>query len=1226
MSPAKPADKSYEELTQVLKQHLVPKPIIIAERLKFRKRIQKPGENIATYLAFLKQLAETCDFKAFLDEALRDQLVCGLRSEAIQKRLLTEAELDLKKALEISQAMEAATKQTMELQGATPVDSANYVRSGTHKATARQTKKPCYRCGGKHSPNDCRFKDQQCNKCNKTGHIAKMCHSSNNTRVTKKVQYVDNATPVDTHNSSDDDICLLNINSMSTDHKIIIHPLLNGKQVPMEVDTGATKTVMSVNTWRSLGKPKLNSCDLILKTYSGEILKVKGMATIDVQFNQQTASLPVVVLAGNGPTLFGRNWLKHIRLNWSEICHIGLGVEEVIAKYQNIFSAQTGSLKGLQATLKINPDATPKFLKPRSVPYALKPAIENDLQRLENAGIIKHVTYSDWATPIVPVPKADGTVRLCGDYKVTINQNLRIDQYPMPKAEDIFSTLNGGKKFTKLDLSQAYLQLPLDEQSQKLTTINTHKGLFQYTRLPYGIASAPAIFQMTMDKILQGLNGVSCYLDDILITGRDDTEHLTNLKKVLERLEEYGVQLKKSKCSFMCTSVEYLGYKIDAKGLHTTPQKVEAIQQAPHPENIQQLRSFLGLVHYYGKFIPNLATVTEPLNQLLHKGTQWQWSSDCEKAFAQLKNTLSSSPVLVHYDTNSPLRLACDASAYGVGAVISHTMPDGSEKPVAFASRTLTKAERNYSQLEKEALSIIFGIRKFHPYLYGRQFTLVTDHKPLVTILHPRKGTPPLAAARLQRWALILASYNYEIEFKPTEKHCNADSMSRLPLPISTEKEEELSEVSLYSLQLVETLPVTANHICKMTRNDPILSKVFQYTMSGWPSIPDQQLMPYYRRKYELSVECGCLLWGSRVIIPPKLQKYVLDELHVSHPGIVRMKSLARKHIWWPNVDRDLEEMVQDCQACQANRQKPPTAPLHPWSWPTGVWQRIHIDFAGPFLGHMFLLVIDSHSKWLEVFVMSSTTSIKTIDTLKSLFARYGLPEQIVSDNGPQFTSDEFKSFCKSNGIRHITGAPYHPSTNGAIERAVQTMKKSLKSTVNEQGTIYTKLSRFLMSYRSIPHSTTGETPADLFLRRPLRTRLDLLKPKLTDKVSQRQETQKRFHDGAGTKEREFTEGQYVLVENLRGTTPKWISGKIVEKMGPVSYKVEIDGVMHRRHIDQLLPAKRNFSISDEYQNDDDGVFIPTPKIPTIPEPRDNPVLRRNPPRHRRPPDRLVLT
>ena len=212
----------------------------------------------------------------------------------------------------------------------------------------------------------------------------------------------------------------------------------------------------------------------------------------------------------NRPTLFGRDWLKHIRLNWCEICHIGLGVEEVIAKHQNIFSAQTGSLKGLQASLKIHSDVTPKFLKPRSVPYALKPAIEKDLERLENAGIIRQVTYSDWATPIVPVPKADGTVRICGDYKVTINQHLKIDHYPMPKAEDIFSTLNGGEKFTKLDLSQAYLQLPLDKESQKLTTVNTHKGLFQYTRLPYGIASAPAIFQMTMDKILQGLDGVSC--------------------------------------------------------------------------------------------------------------------------------------------------------------------------------------------------------------------------------------------------------------------------------------------------------------------------------------------------------------------------------------------------------------------------------------------------------------------------------------------------------------------------------------------------------------------------------------------------------------------------------------------------------------------------------------------------------------------------------------------
>jgi len=220
-------------------------------------------------------------------------------------------------------------------------------------------------------------------------------------------------------------------------------------------------------------------------------------------------------------------------------------VDEVISSHPTIFSTDKGSLQNLQASLRIRENTTPKFLKPRSVPYSLKPAIEKDLERLEKAGIIKHVAYSDWATPIVPVPKPNGSVRICGDYKVTINQHLKIDQYPIPKAEDIFSTLNGGEKFTKLDLSQAYLQLPIDVESQQLTTINTHKGLFQYTRLPYGIASAPAIFQMTMDKILQGLKGVSCYLDDILITGCDDAEHLANLKNVLQRLQKYGVKLKR---------------------------------------------------------------------------------------------------------------------------------------------------------------------------------------------------------------------------------------------------------------------------------------------------------------------------------------------------------------------------------------------------------------------------------------------------------------------------------------------------------------------------------------------------------------------------------------------------------------------------------------------------------------------------------------------------------
>ena len=386
------------------------------------------------------------------------------------------------------------------------------------------------------------------------------------------------------------------------------------------------------------------------------------------------------------------------------------------------------------------------FCKPRPVPFALRDAASQELDRLESAGIIEKVPYADWAAPIVLVPKSDGSLRLCGDYKLTVNRSLEVEQYPLPKASDLFSSLTGGQKFTKLDLAQAYQQLPLDQKSQEYCIINTHQGLYRFTRLPFGVASAPAVFQRVIDTILQGIPHVLCYLDDLLITGTTEEEHLQNLEEVLRRLQQHGITLKRSKCKFFQDSVEYLGHCIDAQGLHTLPAKLEAIRKAPKPTNQQQLHSFLGLLQYYG----NLSTLVGPLNSLLQKNQPWKWTKECEKAFEDAKEALSSSSVLVHYNPNLPLCLATDASSYGVGAVISHVFANGDEHPIAYASRSLTASEKNYSQLEKEALSIVFGIKKFHQYLYGHLFTLYTDHKLLTNILGPNQDVPPIAAARLQ--------------------------------------------------------------------------------------------------------------------------------------------------------------------------------------------------------------------------------------------------------------------------------------------------------------------------------------------------------------------------------------------------------------------------------------------------------------------------------------------
>ena len=437
------------------------------------------------------------------------------------------------------------------------------------------------------------------------------------------------------------------------------------------------------------------------------------------------------------------------------------------------------------------------------------------------------------------------------------------------------------------------------------------------------------------------------------------------------------------------------------------------------------------MINYYSKFISSYSTITHPLNELLKDGVEWKWCETQQKAFEQLKDKLSNAPVLTHFSDTLPLKLDTDASQYGIGAVISHVLPPGEERPVAYASRTLTKSERNYAQIEKEALSIVFGVEKFHQYLCGRKFLLVTDHKPLTTLLGPKSGIPTLAAARLQRWALILAAYQYDIEYRSTEKHGNVDCLSRLPIR-SEGSSEGVDEAKLINTLQIESLSMNVDQVRKATRKDPILSRVLQFVLPGWPNKQNEpEPTHYFTKRHEITVEDGSLLWGIRVIISKQLLERVLHELHTGHPGIVRMKSLARPHVWLPNLDKDITTIVQHCNDCQKPRNKPQPAPLHPWDWPKMPWQRVHIDFAGPFMGKMFLIVVDSHSKWIEVEVMSSITSEATIEKLGDMFARHGIPQQLVSDNGSQFTSQEFSDFMKGNGIKHTLVALYHPRSNG---------------------------------------------------------------------------------------------------------------------------------------------------------------------------------------------------
>ena len=908
---------------------------------------------------------------------------------------------------------------------------------------------------------------------------------------------------------------------------------------------------------------------------------------VDIEYSNKYYSLPLIIVNVGSTPLFGRNWLTKVKLNWPSLPGIQKvhsivpttkqDLDMLLKKHQTVFDCSLGCYNGPPEQLKVKDQ--PKFHKPRPVAYAQKPKVEKALRKMEKEGVIKKVNLVPCAAPIVVVgKKGTDDVRICGDFSVTYNKCADVETYPLPKIEDIHEAVRGCRVFSILDINQAYHHIPLTKESQPYVTINTHMGLYSFTRLPNGVHSGPAIFQRVMDTILAGVSKTICYIDDILVAGIDEQDHLNVLSNVFDRLSTAGFKLNQKKCQFNKSSVTYLGHVIDGDGLHPTNEKLKAVQDAPRPKDVTALKSFLGLLMFYSRFLPDHSTVLAPLNRLLKKDVKWTWKKTEEKAFVDAKQLLLESQTLVHYNDTLPIFLSCDASSYGAGAVLSHYINE-QFRPIAFASCTLSEAQKNYSQLDKEAFSIIFGIKKFHQYLSGREFTILTDHRPLLSLFAPDRMVPLHVAARLQRWSLILQSYKYKIEYRNITAHVDADSLSRLPLPVKWDPVRQ--NIDCYFIENDGMSFVSSEMIRKATTVDPVLSKVVQYTMTEWPHIVDSSLVTFKNKKDEITIEQGCLLWGFRVIIPNSLQDQVLRELHDTHPGMTRMKSIARSYVWWPNIDSDIENTVQSCYTCQLTRANPPEAPVHPWCYPSGPWQRLHIDFKGPVSGRTYLVVVDAYSKYPEVVNMSSTTAIETVKVLREIFSRHGLPEMIVSDNGPQFISDEFPKFCDMNGICHRRSAPYKPSTNGQAERIVQVLKSAIAQAKVSGEDIDIAISKYMLIYRTTPHTTTGESPSMLLMKRKLRTRLDLLKPSVKCHVENKQNSiaEQTVH----RRLRKFNEGESRMVRNY-GRGEKWLPGKISKILVTRNYMVQVRGQSWKRHVDQLQISQEDFKNDVDYE------------------------------------------
>ncbi|XP_055615106.1 uncharacterized protein K02A2.6-like [Toxorhynchites rutilus septentrionalis] len=676
--------------------------------------------------------------------------------------------------------------------------------------------------------------------------------------------------------------------------------------------------------------------------------------------------------------------------------------------------------------------------------------------------------------------------------------------------------------------------------------------------------------------MLGGLSDTSGYLDDVIVGGKNAEEHQRNLHTVLQRIQEYGFTIRPEKCSFAKPQIRYLGFLLDRHGIRPDPAKIAAIKNMAPPQDLTGVRSFLGAINYYGKFVPSMRTIRYPLDELLKSSTSFIWTPECQQTFDKFKEILSSELLLTHYNPEQEIIVSADASSVGVGATISHKFPDGKVKVIQHASRALNAAEQRYSQPDREGLAIVFAVTKYHKFIFGRRFQLQTDHAPLLRIFGSKKGIPVYTANRLQRWALTLLNYDFSMEYVPTDKFGNADVLSRLInhhakpdedfVVACTNLEDDLRSVAISS---VSCLPLSFSMVQQATKTDPVLRKIYRFIRDGWPTskseTQDIELRRFHDRQEGLSIVQDCIMFGDRLVIPSIYRKRCLAQLHKGHPGMHRMKAVARSYVYWPGLDEEIASFVRSCPHCAAAARSPPKANPVPWPLPTAPWQRVHADYAGPLDGEFYLIVVDAYSKWPEIFATRQITTKATTNLLRPLFANKGMPELLVTDNGTQFKSEEFSQYCRENGIQHVTTAPFHPQSNGQAERFVDTFKRAVRKIQEGKGNIKQALDVFLLTYRTTPNANVsdGRSPAEAMYNRPLRTSMDLLR-------APREQMPAICTEATSSQPRTFTAKDPVYAKVYANNKWTWVSGIIVEKIGKVMYNVRFNKKIIRSHINQL--------------------------------------------------------
>lgn len=917
------------------------------------------------------------------------------------------------------------------------------------------------------------------------------------------------------------------------------------------MDSGASVNVVSHHFIKK--GEKLNRTNIVLNTAGGKTLEVLGEKEMHIQMGGNVGKVKMYVVRGLvQQCILGIDGLQALNISLSfgndnqalsgnrtlELAELSVDVgdltsdqerelRKLVDENKDLFEKIVpGSAKDVEHRVQLTTDE-PVVRRPYRMPLTKQKIVENEVDKMLNDGVIREST-SPFCAPVVLAKKKDGTQRFCVDYR-ELNKVTKKDKFPIPRIDDLLDKVKGAKVFSSLDLASGYWQVKMREEDKEKTAFGTSHGHYEFNVMPFGLTNAPATFQRLMNRVAGRIKSVIVYIDDLLIFSESWKDHMDTLREIFKALREFGLKLKADKCRFGCEEIRFLGFIIDSEGCKTDPDKIQSIKSFPLPRTQTELRRFLGLANYYRKFIKDFASTAAPLYELTGKKSSWQWSREQQQAFEKLKEKLMKPPVLASPDISLPYKIYTDASGTGMGAVLSQEQ-NGNDRVIAFASQHFTKREKKYSTIEKEAAAVLWACKKFHPYIVGARFQILSDHAPLKW-LFAKQG----ASGRIGRWQAHLLEFEglEGIEYLRGLDNGPADALSRIP----------------------EILSIGTDDFKSKQENDP-----------------DFQLCRASLEKEDV--------WkhGGRIFIPKNMRQQVIQEFHGQgvHFGIRRTLDLIQQFFFWPSMRKEIQLFVNECDICKRAKwsEKVNSVPPKPIASTDYPFKRIYMDYAGPFRQSVrgnkyFLVVVDDFSRFLKIYPVRDCSAATTIRCLQDVILNEGCPREIMTDNGTHFTSHLVKQLLDASKIKHIRTAPYNPCSNGMAERNVRTVKSMIKSDLIERmgtsGTWDENLSRIQATYNASTHAMTGHSPFSLARGRtctpvwfPVPVKVNQVK---TSWNSVWRISKKRREDGCKRKEKYhkkeeiFHEGDWVWRKKMEG----WYKTRISKKLHHGAYEL-IDG------------------------------------------------------------------